>query len=122
MHVTVGAVSLPDLNGFDPSESSSSIRFRVGLARARQLQRFEKMRGVSCNAHAPGRWIDANAGIAPDSRSLLHAAATSLSLSARGYHRMLKVARTIADLDESATVGPSHVAEALRFRPIARSA
>ncbi|MGK2963406.1 MAG: ATP-binding protein, partial [Gemmatimonadaceae bacterium] len=121
MHVSVGAVALPDLSGVDSAESSSSIRLRVGRARARQLQRFAKLRGATCNAHAPGRWIDANAGITADSRSMLHAAAASLSLSARGYHRVLKIARTIADLDESTEVSPAHVAEALRFRPIVRS-
>ncbi len=121
MHVTVGAVALSDLSRVDTAESSESIRFRVARARERQLKRFARMHGVTCNAHAPGRWIDANAGIMADSRSMLHAAATSLSLSARGYHRVLKVARTIADLDESAAVSPDHVAEALRFRPIVRS-
>lgn len=120
MHVTVGAVALRDLSAATGGESSASTRLRVAAARERQLKRFAKMRGITCNAHANGRWIDANGGIETDSRSMLHAAATSLSLSARGYHRVLKVARTIADLDESATVGAAHVAEALRFRPIVR--
>jgi magnesium chelatase family protein len=74
------------------------------------------MAGVACNAHAVGRWIDAYGGVTSDARSLLHRAAEGLALSARGYHRVLKVARTIADLDESDSVAEVHVAEALRYR------
>jgi magnesium chelatase family protein len=77
------------------------------------------MRGISCNAHAPGRWIDSRGGINPDARALLHKAACRLSLSARSYHRVLKVARTIADIDEDSQVAERHVAEALRYRPAA---
>ena len=72
------------------------------------------MAGVGCNAHAAGRWIDAHGGVTSDARSLLHRAADGLALSARGYHRVLKVARTIADLDESSSVLAMHVAETLR--------
>ncbi len=121
MHVTVGADEHSEITAETGCESSASTRLRVAAARERQLTRFANTRGVTCNAHANGRWIDTNGGIDSDSRSMLHAAATSLSLSARGYHRVLKVARTIADLDESATVCGAHVAEALRFRPIVRS-
>jgi len=121
MHVTVGAVALRDLSTAGGSGSSASTRLRVAVARDRQLKRFAKVRGVTCNAHAPGRWIDAHGDIGADSRSMLQSAAASLSLSARGYHRTLKVARTIADIDGSPTVAPEHVAEALRFRPVIRS-
>ena len=74
---------------------------------------------MSCNAHAPGRWIDANGFIDPGARSLLQRAAESLSLSARGYHRVLKVARTIADIDGESRVLEAHIGEALRYRPAA---
>lgn len=117
MHVAVGAVALRDLHGGPAAESTETIRRRVAGARARQARRFARVRGVSCNAHASGRWIDFNAQIADCARSLLERAAESLSLSARGYHRVLKVARTIADIDGDPGVSEGHVAEALRYRP-----
>ena len=117
MHVTVGAVPLSDLSQPRGGECSADVRTRVVAARAGQLVRFKDLSGVSCNAHASGRCIDARSVMATDARSLLHGAASSLALSARGYHRVLKVARTIADLDQSGTVERPHVAEALRYRP-----
>ena len=116
MHVTVGRVALSDLSAVNNEESSLDIRDRVGRARARQTLRYARLAGVGCNAHAAGRWIDAHGGITSEARSMLHRAAVGLSLSARGYHRVLKVARTIADLDESSSVSTAHVAEALRYR------
>jgi len=79
------------------------------------------MREVCCNAFVSGRWLDAHGCVHEDTRSLLQTAAERLGLSARGYHRVLKVARTIADLEESTEIGPAHVAEALRYRPLAAS-
>ncbi len=116
MHVAVGAVPLNDLSSSANGEPSSAIRDRVARARAGQTARYVKLRGVQCNAHAPGRWIDSHGCIEGAARSLLQKAAVSLSLSARGYHRVLKVARTIADIDEDASVTERHVAEALRYR------
>ena len=116
MHVTVGAVALRELSARSPGETSAHIRARVERARARQRQRFEYLPGVSCNAFASGRWLDAQTGIDADARTLLQTAAERLGLSARGYHRVLKVARTIADLEESVRVASSHIAEALRYR------
>ncbi|MFL5480796.1 MAG: YifB family Mg chelatase-like AAA ATPase [Gemmatimonadaceae bacterium] len=118
MHVTVGAVALRDLSAKNGSEASATIRTRVESARERQHKRYRKMPGVSCNAFASGRWLDASGEIDADARALLQTAAERLGLSARGYHRVLKVARTIADLEVSTSVASAHIAEALRYRPI----
>ncbi|HZD84503.1 MAG TPA: YifB family Mg chelatase-like AAA ATPase [Gemmatimonadaceae bacterium] len=122
MHVTVGAVALRDLSGAANGDSSASIRSRVERARATQRKRFAKKQGVSCNAYAVGRWLDAQTPVHAEARTLLQTAAERLGLSARGYHRVLKVARTIADLEDVTEVAPSHIAEALRYRPLSRSA
>jgi magnesium chelatase family protein len=79
------------------------------------------MSDVSCNAFVSGRWLDAHTDIHVDARALLQTAAERLGLSARGYHRVLKVARTIADLEESDRIASSHIGEALRYRPIAHT-
>jgi len=121
MHVSVGAVPLRDLSASANGEPTESIRDRVSRARAVQSKRFTGLGGVECNAHASGKWIDSHGGIESGARDLLQRAATTLALSARGYHRVLKVARTIADIDADPSTRPAHVAEALRYRPVARS-
>lgn len=120
MYVTVGAVPLRELSGVPGGDCSASVRTRVEAARDRQRRRFSRVRGISCNAFASGRWVDSHTPVGGEARALLQAAAERLSLSARGYHRVLKVARTIADLAEEAEIGASHVGEALRYRPASR--
>jgi magnesium chelatase family protein len=117
MHVTVGAVALRHLSGASDGDSSASIRSRVERARATQRKRFARKQGVTCNAYAVGRWLDAHTPVHAEARALLQTAAERLGLSARGYHRVLKVARTIADLEQLTEVGPAHIAEAIRYRP-----
>ncbi|HZJ01704.1 MAG TPA: YifB family Mg chelatase-like AAA ATPase, partial [Gemmatimonadaceae bacterium] len=118
MHVTAGAVPISELTAENVGESTRDIRMRVCRARERQAVRFARVRGVSCNAHAPGRWMDSHGCIDSSARALLQSAASTLSLSARAYHRVLKVARTIADIEEEESVQGRHVAEALRYRPV----
>jgi len=122
MHVIVGAVALRELSGANTGDSSAAVRRRVERARASQWKRFANARGISCNAYASGRWLDAHTAVHRGARSLLQTAAERLSLSARGYHRVLKVARTIADLEDSNEIAPGHIGEALRYRPLARPA
>lgn len=116
MHVPVGAVALRDLSGAAGGDSSAAMRDRVEHARAAQRQRYHSMRGVTCNAHVAGRWLDRHTPFVPQARALLHSAASALDLSARSYHRLLKVARTVADLAACDAIAPEHVAEVLRYR------
>jgi len=122
MHVPVGAVSLRALGaGAAPgasagAEPSAAIRARVERARRRQRARYAALPGERCNAHVAGRWLDTRTPVDGAARELLAAAAERLGLSARGYHQVLKVARTVADLDDAACVTPGAVAEALRYR------
>ncbi len=116
MHVNVGAVPLRELGSPARGESSATMRRRVASAHERQRRRYAKTFGDRANAHVPGRWLSANTKISAEARSMLETASERLLLSARGYHRVIKVARTIADLDDDASIQTPHVAEALRYR------
>ena len=118
MHVTLGAVSAALLQDSASAEPSRVIRARVERSRARQRERYTRVNGVMTNAQAPGRWLLAHGGLQPAGRAMLVAAMEALSLSARGFHRVLRVSRTIADLEECESVAAAHVAEALRYRPM----
>jgi magnesium chelatase family protein len=117
MHVHLSAVPLRALGSGAGGEPSRAVRARVDLARAAQRRRYSNLPRVECNAHVPGRWLDTRSPIEVDARELLAGAAERSGFSARGYHRVLKVARTIADLDGAQAVQWMHVAEALRYRP-----
>ncbi|HTE44075.1 MAG TPA: YifB family Mg chelatase-like AAA ATPase, partial [Gemmatimonadaceae bacterium] len=117
MHVTLGAVAPSSLQHSSDGEASRAIRARVESSRAVQRRRFANVPATNCNAHASGRWLLSHGGIERDARALLGSAMDALKLSARGYHRVLRVARTVADLEGSTPVLTSHVSEALCYRP-----
>jgi magnesium chelatase family protein len=117
LHVRVGAVALATLGQMALEESSARIRLRVTAARERQRVRYRVLPGIQLNADAPGRWLQSHGGLSDGARELLGTAAERLQLSARSFHRTLRVARTVADLAGSERVESSAVAEALMFRP-----
>jgi magnesium chelatase family protein len=118
IHVEVAGVSAADLALPPPAESSADVAARVARARDIQRQRYAEV-GLRSNAEAEGELLDRVA--APDGAGarLLTDAAEAMRLTARGYHRVLRVARTIADLGGAAGVGRAHIAEALSFRRLA---
>ncbi|MGB4865946.1 MAG: ATP-binding protein, partial [Hyphomicrobium sp.] len=94
------------------------VRARVAAARDRQRQRYTRLgaKGVRTNAECSGQLLEQTAMPDDAGVALLRQAAEALALSARGFHRTLKVARTLADLDAADTVGRIHIAEALSYR------
>jgi magnesium chelatase family protein len=115
LHVDVAAVSAADLVLPPPAEGSAEVAARVKAARDIQTRRYEGQ-GARTNAEADGDLLDRVATPDEPGRRLLAQAAEAMRLSARGYHRVLRVARTIADLAASEGVGRVHVAEALSYR------
>jgi magnesium chelatase family protein len=119
LYIDVPAVSPADLALPPPAESSAEVAGRVAQARTRQAKRYAgptEDRRIRTNAEADGALLDEVATPEPAGGALLQRAAERLRLSARGYHRVLRVARTLADLDGAATVARRHVAEALSYR------
>ena len=122
LHIEVPAVKASDLALPPPAEGSAQVAHRIAAARARQKARYETLpaeRRIRTNAEADGELLDAVASPDQEGKKLLLAAAERLRLSARGYHRVLRVARTLADLDASEGVRRLHIAEALSYRRVA---
>jgi len=122
IHLEVPAVSFKDLAQDERAESSAAIRERVIAARGRQLARFEHEAHIYANAHMDTRDIRRYCRIAESSKNLLRIAIVHLGLSARAYDRILKVARTIADLEDVADIADIHVSEAIQYRTLDRRA
>jgi len=121
LHIEVPAVTASDLILPPPSEGSKEVAARVARARDIQTARYEalKLDGVRCNAQANGPALEEVAQADASGLKLLRDAAEAMRLSARAYHRVLRVARTLADLDGAEKVGRVHLAEALSYRALA---
>lgn len=121
IHLEVPAVPHRDLSVERSGEPSEAIRERVNRARQMQLERFAQRRGVFANAHMAPRDLKKFCRVSDAADALLKTAIGRLKLSARAYHRVLKIARTIADLAENAAIEPAHVSEAVQYRSLDRA-
>jgi len=119
IHIEVPRVDYEKLSGDRVGETSGSIRTRVQAARNIQLNRFlhHGSSDIVCNADMRVGEIRLFCRLQDEGQSLMRAAMTQLNLSARAYHRILKLARTIADLAGSEEIQSVHLAEALQYRP-----
>jgi len=122
MHLDVPAVRYRELSAERGGEPSAEIRERCARARLMQRERFAGRAGIFANAHMAPRDIRVHCQLTAAADALLRTAIARLSLSARAYHRVLKLARTIADLAGAARIEPPHVSEAIQYRSLDRPA
>jgi magnesium chelatase family protein len=120
LHIEVPLVKFRDITSEKTGEPSAAIRERVIAARQRQQTRFAKKPKVTCNARMGSRELKAYCAIDDSTMELLKFAMADLNLSARAYDRILKVARTIADLAGSEPIASEHVSEAIQYRSLDR--
>jgi magnesium chelatase family protein len=120
IHIEVPAVPFRELSGGTPGTSSQEMRTHVAAARARQCQRFRGT-GVRHNADMSHRLTRKSCALDDEGRNILKASMTELGLSARAHDKILRVARTIADLDASESIRPPHLNEAINYRMLDRN-
>jgi magnesium chelatase family protein len=120
IHIEVPAVKFKELSSASKGEKSSEIRKRVVAARKIQLERFRGMKGIHNNSDMGSKEIKSFCVIEQESLDLLKMAMTRLGLSARAYDRILKVSRTIADLEQQEKILPQHISEAIQYRSLDR--
>ena len=120
LHIEVPFVEFKDLSSRVPAEPSSSVRQRVCECRERQRSRFDKSSATRVNSEMTPKEVRLSCEMDPESSDLMEQAMSRLGLSARGYDRILKVARTVADLAGSQRVLPEHLLEAIQFRSLDR--
>lgn len=120
LHVEVPAIKFEEMAKKPPGETSAAIRERVIAARRRQQTRFGERPRITCNARMGTRELKMFCGLAESTLDLLKCAMTEFKLSARAYDRILKVARTIGDVEASEEIRPEHISEAIQFRSLDR--
>ena len=121
LHIEVPAVEYRDVASERAEEGSAAIRERIGRGRELQQHRFQKDAKVNCNARMATRQLRQHCKLSQDSQELIRVAMNELNLSARAYDRILKVSRTIADLDGQTDIAPEHVSEAIQYRAFDRT-
>jgi magnesium chelatase family protein len=119
IQIEVIPVSVSEMANTKPEESSAEIRKRVTAAREVQLRRFEGL-DIHCNAMMNSAMLRKFAPLDKECSELLERAMTSLELSSRAYDRIIKVARTIADLEAKPNIEPQHISEAIGYRSLDR--
>jgi len=120
LHVEVPPVKFREMTGSGTGEPSARIRDRVVAARQRQLARFKAKPKITCNARMGAKELKVCCELDEPTKELLKMAMTDLNLSARAYDRILKVARTIADLAAAETITGEHISEAIQYRSLDR--
>lgn len=120
LHIEVTPVPVTDLGNSRPSESSEEIRKRVMAARAIQTERFKGNPGVHCNAQMTSKLTRQHCQLTDECRRIMETAMERLGLSARAYDRILRVSRTIADLEGSPDIQTHHLQEAITYRSLDR--
>jgi magnesium chelatase family protein len=121
IHIEVPAVKYKELRAPSSSEDSAAVRARVIAARGRQLARYAGEKKTFANAQMVPKMVRKHCAISAEGETLLENAITRLGLSARAHDRILKVARTIADLESSPAIEPKHLSEAIQYRTLDRS-
>jgi magnesium chelatase family protein len=120
IHIEVPALTYEELAQKQPGEDSAAMRLKVIDARKIQRERFTHGKKIFCNAHMESRHIRKHCELNADSQALLKNAIDRLGLSARAYDRILKVSRTIADLEARENIESAHIAEAIQYRSLDR--
>ena len=120
LHIEVPPVKFREISGDRTGENSAQIRERVVAARQRQHERFKDKPKITCNARMGPKELKAFCELDEATKELLKSAMADLNLSARAYDRILKVARTIADLAASEKISSDHISEAIQYRSLDR--
>ena len=120
IHIEVPAVKYKELRGNVEIEGSASVRERVVHARKIQLERYSGDK-IYANSQMPSKLIRKHCAISAEGEKQLESAITKLGLSARAHDRILKVSRTIADLEGSPAIEPKHISEAIQYRTLDRT-